>query len=87
VGRRLVKSTVNSSAEDFLFSDQREPHALRAREILRSHAEIRGLAGRNPWSVLLVIGIVLTQTALAAVLGHAPLGRQRPAAASPSVAA
>ena len=64
---------VNSSGEDFSFSDQREPHALRAREILRNHAEIRQLAGRNPWSVLLVIGIVLTQTALAAVLAHAPL--------------
>jgi len=63
---------MDPSAEDFFFSDQREPHALRAREILRSHAEIRGLTGRNPWSVLLVIGIVVTQTALAAVLGRAP---------------
>lgn len=76
-----MKITADSSAaqamgapagEDFLFSDQREPHALRAREILRSHAEIRALAGRNPWSVLLVFGIVLIQTAIAAVLGQAP---------------
>ena len=66
-------SAANTSAEDFSFSDQREPHALRAREILRNHAEIRQLAGRNPWSVLLVIGIVLMQTALAAVLGRLPL--------------
>ena len=67
-----MKSAVDPTAEDFSFSDQREPHALRAREILRNHAEIRSLAGRNPWSVLLVVGLVLVQTALAAVLGRAP---------------
>jgi sphingolipid 4-desaturase/C4-monooxygenase len=62
-----------AGGEDFLFSDQREPHALRAREILRSHAEIRALAGRNPWSVFLLIGIVLIQTALAVFVAQVPL--------------
>ncbi len=62
-----------SGGEDFLFSDRREPHALRAREILRNHAEIRSLAGRNPWSVLLVVVLVAGQTALAAALGRAPI--------------
>jgi sphingolipid delta-4 desaturase len=61
------------AGEDFHFSALREPHALRAREILRSHAEIRGFAGRNPWSALLVLGIAAAQTALAALLGQAPL--------------
>jgi sphingolipid 4-desaturase/C4-monooxygenase len=62
-----------SGGEDFVFSSLREPHALRAREILRSHEEIRGLTGRNPWSVLLVVGIALAQTALAALLARAPV--------------
>ncbi|MEO8587661.1 MAG: fatty acid desaturase [Acidobacteriota bacterium] len=68
-----MKTAVDTVAEDFSFSDQREPHALRAREILRNHAEIRTLTGRNPWSVLLVIGIVGIQTALSALLGRAPV--------------
>ena len=69
---RIGSSKEAPGREDFVFSELREPHALRAREILRNHAEIRGLVGRNPWSVLLVVGIAVAQTALAALLGRAP---------------
>ena len=40
-----ISATQAPGAEDFLFSQQREPHTLRARETLRRHAEIRSLAG------------------------------------------
>jgi len=57
---------------EFFFSSEREPHALRAREILRRHAEIRSLAGRNAWSALLVALLVVAQTSLAELVSHVP---------------
>ena len=68
-----IPATQTPEQEDFLFSNVREPHALRAREILRRHAEIRSLAGRNAWSALLVIGLVLLQTFLAGLMFHVPI--------------
>ena len=56
----------------FVFSPAREPHAARAREILRAHADIRALAGRNGWSGLLVVALVAFQTALAWLLSGQP---------------
>ena len=52
----------------FVFSAGREPHAARAREILRAHPDIRALAGRNPWSAVLIVVVVSLQTALAGLL-------------------
>src|SRR5512140_1059454 len=52
----------------FVFSSAREPHAARAREILRAHAEIRALAGRNAWSGVLIVALVALETALAWLL-------------------
>ena len=57
-----IPATQTPAREDFHFSPEREPHALRAREILRRHAEIRSLAGRNAWSALLVACLVVLQT-------------------------
>lgn len=62
-----------SPREDFTFVPSREPHAPRAREILRRHAEIRALVGRNPWSAVLVAALVLLQTGAAAWIGRAPV--------------
>jgi sphingolipid delta-4 desaturase len=62
-----------SRGETFTFSAEREPHAMRARVILRRHAEIRALAGRNPWSAALVLALVALQTALSAWIAGAPL--------------
>ncbi len=53
---------------DFVHSDAREPHAARSREILRRHPAIRQLAGRNPWSALLVVLLVAVQTGVAWLL-------------------
>ena len=52
----------------FVFAGGREPHAARAKAILRSHAEIRRLAGRNPWSAVLIAALVAFQTAAAWLL-------------------
>jgi sphingolipid delta-4 desaturase len=59
--------------DDFTFVPSREPHAPRAREILRRHAEIRALAGRNSWSAVLVVALVVLQTGAAALIGRAPV--------------
>ena len=59
--------------EDFLFSPEREPHALRAREILRRHGEIRSYAGRNAWSALLAVVLIVAQTSFAALLSDMPI--------------
>jgi len=64
---------VTSRRGAFVFSPSREPHALRAREILRGHAEVRTLAGRNAWSAPLVIALVVLQTSIAGYLAGAPL--------------
>lgn len=53
---------------DFTRSTTREPHAPRGRELLRKHPAIRGLAGRNPWSALLVLLLVGFQTGAAWLL-------------------
>jgi sphingolipid 4-desaturase/C4-monooxygenase len=62
-----------ASPSNFVFSTGREPHAARAREILRAHAGIRTLAGRNPWSAVLIAAIVAFQTALAWLLSGQPV--------------
>ncbi len=59
-------------ADAFVFSPLREPHAARAREILRAHPELRALAGRNPWSGVLVVALVTLQVALAWLFGTRP---------------
>ncbi|MFA5884105.1 MAG: fatty acid desaturase [Acidimicrobiia bacterium] len=56
---------------DFIHTDIPQAHPQRAREILATHPEVRELFGRNPWSVLLVLGLVSFQLALAFVLRDA----------------
>lgn len=58
---------------DFSYSGTREPHAGRAKEILKRHPAVRALVGRNPWSALLVLLLVTFQTGAAWLLRDAPL--------------
>jgi sphingolipid delta-4 desaturase len=60
-------------ANAFVFSALREPHAARAREILRKHTELRALAGQNPWSGVLVVALVSFQVGLAWLLSGQPV--------------
>jgi len=57
-----------SPGRDFTYSATREPHAGRAKEIMKRHPAIRELAGRNPWSALLVLLLVAFQTGAAWLL-------------------
>lgn len=57
---------------DFHHSPAREPHRERTRYLLKSHPEVRGLIGRNPWSAVFIVGLVALQLTLAwAVRGQA----------------
>lgn len=62
-----------SSGRDFTYSTTREPHAGRAKEIMKRHPAIRELAGRNPWSALLVLALVAAQTGAAYLLRDQPV--------------
>ena len=62
-----------SPGSDFSWSTGREPHAGRAKEIMKRHPGIRSLAGRNPWSALLVLLLVGFQTGAAFLLRDRPV--------------
>src|SRR3974377_2488317 len=59
--------------EGFVFSQAREPHAARARAILRAHRDVRSLGGRNAWSAALIVTLVGIQVALSFLLSGAPV--------------
>lgn len=54
-----------SNKLDFQYSDQPEPHRIRTRNILKMHPEIRNLIGRNPVTIIAIIGLVGIQVAIA----------------------
>jgi sphingolipid 4-desaturase/C4-monooxygenase len=64
---------VLSSVREPLLSQESEPHRARTRAILGEHPEIRGLIGPNPWSFLVLVGIVAFQFTLAYALRGAPV--------------
>jgi sphingolipid 4-desaturase/C4-monooxygenase len=53
---------------DFVYSELPEPHRERTRAILKAHPEARELIGRNPISLLLIIGVVAMQLGIAFLL-------------------
>lgn len=53
---------------DFQYSSSPEPHASRTREILKKHPEVRSLIGKNPYSFLIILGVVGGQIGLAYLL-------------------
>ena len=56
-------------SEAFFVSPVDQPHPERTKAILGAHPEIRLLVGRNPWTALIMVGVVGLQTGLAAILG------------------
>lgn len=50
--------------------DYPEPHLKRTQEILKKYPEMTKLMGHTPLSAWIILGLVLFQTALAALLGH-----------------
>lgn len=55
----------------FLNSPTPEPHRDRTLTLLRNHAELRRLIGKNPWTALMILGCVSLQVGLACLLRHA----------------
>ena len=53
---------------DFVYSTQPEPHRIRTKNILKEHPEIRNLIGRNPVTILAIIGLVAFQVVMAIVV-------------------
>lgn len=53
---------------DFL-SSPAQPHPERTKAILRLHPDVRALMGRNPWTALVLVGVVLLQVAIAWAMG------------------
>jgi sphingolipid delta-4 desaturase len=60
--------------QSFFHSDLGHPHTGRARAIIRAHPEVRQLMGRNPWTLLIALTVVGSQTALAFVFGKLGFG-------------
>jgi sphingolipid delta-4 desaturase len=56
----------------FHWVEHPEPHRARTVKVLADHPEIRALFGRSPWSLAIIVAIVLLQLALAVLLRHAP---------------
>ncbi len=53
---------------DFVYSQEAEPHRIRTKKILKEKPEIRELIGKNPYTFLIVIGLVVLQTGVAFLL-------------------
>jgi sphingolipid 4-desaturase/C4-monooxygenase len=53
---------------DFIHTAIPQAHPQRAQQILATHPEVRELFGRNPWTTLVVLGVVALQLAIAFAL-------------------
>ena len=58
----------------FLQSSFEHPHGGRAREIVKAHPEVRELMGRNPYTALIALSIVVFQTVIALCMGKLGFG-------------
>jgi sphingolipid 4-desaturase/C4-monooxygenase len=63
---------MNTRPTDFQYSSSPEPHRERTKTLMKNHPEARNLIGRNPYSFLLILGVVAFQTAIAFFLKDQP---------------
>ena len=49
----------------FVHSSEQEPHRIRTKQILKKHPEVRNLIGKNPYTFLVILGLVGLQLGLA----------------------
>jgi sphingolipid delta-4 desaturase len=59
--------------KEFLFSEETEPHKTRTKEILLKHPEIKQLIGKNPFSFIIIVLVVMLQLCIAFLLRQQPL--------------
>ncbi len=57
-------------AEDFIRQAGVDPHRERAPTILAAHPNVRNLIGRNPWTAVIGLAIVVVQAAAAIAIGR-----------------
>jgi sphingolipid 4-desaturase/C4-monooxygenase len=64
---RLAKTPILTIMKrtDFVYSEQREPHRIRTKQILKEHPEMRKLIGKNPYTIFAIIGLVTFQVVIA----------------------
>lgn len=55
-------------------SDIDQPHPNRSRAIIKAHPEVRQLMGRNPYTALITLFIVVLQTSIAYAMGRLGFG-------------
>ncbi|HET7085704.1 MAG TPA: fatty acid desaturase [Rhizomicrobium sp.] len=61
-------------AGPFFVSVDDQPHPARTQAILKAHPEIRALIGRNPWTAIIMLGVVALQSGIAIAMGRLGLG-------------
>src|SRR4051812_22493753 len=54
--------------KSFRYSNEPEPHKLRTKEIFAAHPEVRTLIGKNPFTIVPLLGLVSLLTAMAYLL-------------------
>lgn len=57
-----------SSPTEFRFSPDPEPHRFRTRNILKQHPEVRHLIGKNPMTIIAILGMVAVMIVLACLV-------------------
>lgn len=50
---------------DFIYSEEKEPHRIRTKSILKEHPEVKQYIGRNPYTFLAIIAAVAFQIVVA----------------------
>ena len=61
-----------TSPSDFRYSAEPEPHKLRTKQILASSPEVRNLIGKNPLTIIPLLGIVFGMIAISYFLKDSP---------------
>lgn len=61
-----------ASPSDFRYSAEPEPHKLRTKQILASNPEVRNLIGKNPLTIIPLLGIVFGMIAISYFLKDSP---------------
>lgn len=56
----------------FRFSEQPEPHKLRTKQILTAHPGVRSLIGKNPWTIVPLVGIVTGMVVISWLVKDSP---------------
>ncbi len=57
-----------SQKNSFVYSELSEPHRIRTKEILQQHPDIRKLIGKNPLTILAIVGLVSFQVIFAGLV-------------------